>query len=330
MRLFELVSLSQKSWQEAMTPEISALVSGMVWGGTKQFSPHFLERLKVTGLTHVVSASGSNIGLLLTLLEVFTTKIIRFNWLKQFIQLPFVWWYCLAAGAGSPLIRASLMVTLGVGTHLLGRPWPAWYRLLVVVVVIGVVDFPRLASLSFQLSVAASVGLIQIQPFLEGFTARFSSIELGEVGGGTQPSLSRGIWKRVKAELWGSFLLTLAAQAYSWPLLLHHFSEFSIISFLANPVLLWLTPIIGWLGMVSVVVVGIAAVPLSSWSSVLLIPIVWSLHFFGKFFILGVEFFGSWTNGLWRGELSQLQVVGWWMMVWITIQSFTQRKRRMV
>lgn len=204
-----------------------ALVSDMLFGQIYQLETDNYQYLKITGMLHVVAASGFNIGLITTLINIFAS---RFGRVKSF----FIWWifvtlYLLMTDLSISIIRAYLMMFLRKsGGVVMKKGYHNLILLATASLMILIYDHSFLESISFQLSVAASLGIMLFMPL---FTNGQAVVETSENSS-------------LKYLLTESFQTTVAAQLLTTPIIIFHFSEFSMLSVIVNVAIAWLTPVL--------------------------------------------------------------------------------------
>jgi competence protein ComEC len=196
----------------------AGLAAGILIGLRDQVDRDVATAFTAAGLTHIVAISGWNIavvgGVLATLLRRTTRRR------RSVATLAAIAAYALAAGAGASVVRAAVMASAVVGSRELGRPGTAAAALGLAVVAMLLVDPTVIGDAGFQLSVAATAGLLAWgTPLTEWLRARLAAP-------GT----------RVRAPAWliDSLGVSLAAQASTLPLVLLDFGRVSLVSPLAN------------------------------------------------------------------------------------------------
>lgn len=165
------------------------------------------------GLSHVVAISGWNIAL------VGAVMVSLLRWLprrpRSIVVLVAIVVYTLLAGAGASVVRAAVMGGAVLVVRESGRRGRAAAALGLAVWILMLTD-PRIVSdVGFQLSVAATGGLLAWGPRLQG-------------------RLSGRAPRRTPGWLVESAAVSLAAQAATLPLILLHFGRLSLVSPLAN------------------------------------------------------------------------------------------------
>ena len=181
------------------------LVAGFLIGDTSRIAAADIEAMRRAGLSHFVAVSGSNVALFLGLL-VFAAGPLALGPKRRalvgLIGLPI---YVAATRFEPSVMRASVMAGIALGGRLVGIVLEAWQLLSLAVIVLLMMD-PRLTSnAGFQLSVAATAGVLV----------------------GARWPLSGGRVVRALA-------ITVGAQVAVAPLILAHFGSVPLMSPLVN------------------------------------------------------------------------------------------------
>lgn len=256
--LFKFKDRIETIYNSVLPEPQSSLLSGIVLGSKRGLPSEFQKSLKKTGTLHVVVASGANISLVSRpLVENLAGLISRRMALP--IAVIFIWLYSLIAGFEPPVIRAAIMATVAFGAQFLGREKEALRSLVLAGVLMLLVKPLLIFDLGFQLSFAATLGILVFQPRLRPFFRRLS--------------------------FFGDDLsTTLAAQALVLPIIYFNFKEFSLISPLVNALVLWtISPLMKMGG----VVAGLGF--LSQWLARLMAYPTW---LFLTYFVKLIELFG--------------------------------------
>jgi len=277
----------------------ASLLLGIVLGVKTQMPENFWQDLRKTGTLHLVVASGQNVVMVagfLTSISVWFLKRRR----AILIAVLGITVYVLMVGAEAPAVRAGLMAIMILIGQLLGREVNPGRFLLLTAMVMLLVEPLILFDIGFQLSFAATAGLIYLHPLL---LTKLSV--LGKI-----PVLGEGL------------LVTVAAQLATLPILLVNFGQFSWFSPLVNALVLPLIPLL--------MIFGFVIAFLSFFSSFLAQVIAWFTWPFLSWFVKVVEFFGnlSWAN--W--EIGKISC--WWAFLYYLLlvgflikRSFNQNER---
>lgn len=187
----------------------ASLVSGIVFGGRAALPPDLRAAMATTGTTHLTAVSGANVamvaGALLLVLRGFLGPGAA-----SLVGMAGVWAYTLLVGAPPSAVRAAAMSTCALAALGLGRQADTVTTLAVAAAAMLAWD-PGLAfDLGFQLSVAATAGLVLLAPPLERALRRL-------------PTLLRG-----------PLAVALAAQLATLPIIVATFQRLSLVALPAN------------------------------------------------------------------------------------------------
>jgi len=209
--------------------DAGTLAAGMLWGGSGNLSYQTKEAYRRVGLLHIVAASGYNVTLMTGWILSASLIWLSRRWALG-MSIVVVIIYIVIAGMQPSIIRAGIMSILAMVGLILGRERDAKWLLVITGVAMLAVNPKLISDIGFQLSFAATFGILV---FLNTSPLHPSPI----IGEGTR---ERGIFDVFGADL----KTTLAAQAMTMPLILHHFGNLSVISPLVNAALLWTVPLI--------------------------------------------------------------------------------------
>lgn len=290
------------------------LLKGMVFGGGSGLPPELKHSFEVTGMLHVLSASGYNVGLVVSvgqgLIRRFCSRKIAL-----IFTLGLVCIYLYLAEMTPSVIRAGFMCIFQLlAQQWLFRSYQGFWLLILTVITMLLIDRAYLTSLSFQLSVTACLGIL-----IWGWVLENQSLYDFSTGQGL--FLNR---ERTVQSLWNSLLhfgkeslvMTVAAQSLSWPLQIIHFQDLSLVSLVANPAALWLTPSITIFSLFFMMVS--TALGFSKVVSAFVLPLLaWPLTVLAYLFVGLVTFFGQWERGVlhFSPSLPQWFLPAWWLGV---------------
>jgi competence protein ComEC len=222
-------------------PEAS-LIAGIVLGEQSGISPQVQEAFRLTGTSHIIVISGFNIAIIAGLFTYLFTHFLGRRWGAVVSALGIIV-YTLLVGANPAVVRAAILGMLTLLALQVGRRQVGLNSLVFVAALMALSTPTVLWDVSFQLSFAATLGImLYAEPFTNGFTkfsARFISLEKAE---------------RLAGPVGAYFLITLAAQLTTLPLMVYYFKRISFSSLIANPLILPAQPplmILGGLAVLS-------------------------------------------------------------------------------
>lgn len=182
-----------------------ALLAGFLIGETGELDRADIEAMRLSGLSHFVAVSGSNVAMFLLLLALAAGPLALGPKRRALIGLLGLPVYAAATRFEPSVLRASVMAALALGGRLVGVVFEAWQLLALAVVLLVVADPGITTNIGFQLSVAATAGVL--------VGARWPT------GGG-----------KVERAL----IVTCGAQVAVAPLLLVHFGSIPLLSPVIN------------------------------------------------------------------------------------------------
>ncbi|HUG31415.1 MAG TPA: ComEC/Rec2 family competence protein [Acidimicrobiia bacterium] len=157
-----------------------ALLAGFLIGDTSRISEADIDAMRRSGLAHFVAVSGSNVALFLVLLAVAAGPLAlgpRRRAVLGLVALPV---YVAATRFEPSVMRASFMAGIALAGRLVGVVLEAWQLLALAVICLLVLDPAMTSNVGFQLSVAATGGvLIGARWPLKGRVARALAVTLG-------------------------------------------------------------------------------------------------------------------------------------------------------
>ncbi|MGD8794473.1 MAG: DNA internalization-related competence protein ComEC/Rec2 [Anaerolineae bacterium] len=216
-------------------PEAS-LLQGILLGTRRGIPARLYDDYNRTGVSHIIVISGSNIAIVAGLFSLVFGRILGKR-PAYWVTIVGIVLYVLLVGADAAVLRAGLMGGLFATAVYLGRRATAYVSLLAAAALLTLIRPLALWDVGFQLSFAATLSLILFTPALEQFLAR-------AFAGLSPPEAARGILRALSAAV----VVTVAAQVLTLPLILYHFSRLSLVSPLANLLVVPVQPAIMTVG----------------------------------------------------------------------------------
>ena len=220
-------------WSALPAPE-AALAEGILLGRRADIPRDINEDFARAGVTHLVVISGYNIAVLGGLVLSGATWLIGRR-RAAFLALGVILLYCAFVGFSPPVARAAVMGSMTIVALLSGRPYGSGAALVFAAAALTLQDPRILQEVSFQLSFAATAGLVVLGQPLTAAGRRL----LSEAEAPAGPS-----WRSFAVAVWDTLAVTLAAGIAATPILLVNFGQLSVVGPLANLLLTPLFPVV--------------------------------------------------------------------------------------
>ena len=198
--------------REAMPETDAAAVFAMVFGGYEGLRPELVEAFTATGIVHILSVSGSHITLLAGLVAWLASAFSLRRGFASVLVAFSVFGYTALSGFVAPAVRAAIMGGLAFFALASERAYDGRRILVVTALAMLLVSPLLLYDVSFQLSFAATAGLLCLSP-------RFRESRF---------------FAPLPRALRDGLALTLGAQLATLPICAWYFHAVSLSAFVAN------------------------------------------------------------------------------------------------
>lgn len=199
---------------DALYPQpVSGFMKGLIIGVTEDLDPERYREFSQIGLTHILAISGLHVAIYVGSILWLLARLPLTRESRLTIAMAAVPVYVVLTGASPSVVRAGIMAVISLYAARRGLLKDGLHVLALAAVGMLAWDPYYLFNVSFQLSFIVTAGLIIGVPLLNE-------------------------WIRLKRPAIQSALsVTLAAQFASFPLTVYYFNQFSVLSFLANLVM---------------------------------------------------------------------------------------------
>ena len=199
-------------------PEVNLGLSYLM--GMKSGLPDDLsENLRAVGLTHIVVASGAHLSILVEVARKIFGRLSRFVGLL--FSVLFVVFFMSMVGWTPSILRAGVMAILTLVSWYVGRKIAAWRIILLVAAFTLMLNPMFIMSLGWLLSFAAYAGIMVLGPKMAKFF--YGTKKPGFIA--------------------STVMTTIAATVMTLPIILYYFGQVSLISVVANLLIL---PTLPW------------------------------------------------------------------------------------
>ena len=207
-----------------------AVLSAMLIG-RREHIPKGLANIFInTGTIHILSVSGLHVGIISGII-FFCLRL--FNIPKRpvsIITILFLWFYVVMAGERTPVIRASIMISIYLLSIILERDFDLYSVLSFAGFLILLFNPAQVFDAGFQLSFSCVFFIVFLTPRIEGLFLR----------GQSKPKKSpqKGYIADFLFYLRKGFISSLAVFVGVWPIVAFHFSIISPVTVIANMVVI--------------------------------------------------------------------------------------------
>ena len=231
--------LSQKIQNSSFSEDSKNIIEALTIGNRTEMNQELVEDFAKSGIIHFLSISGLHVGILfLTLVYIF--NFINKNKLSKTqitsIVLAIIWLYGIFVGLAPSVFRACIMISVYELAIIFKRPQPTIHVLSIAALIILLITPNQFFDIGFQLSFC-SVFFIGL--FYGKFKLYFKKLKF------ILPEL-----------LYSVFCMTLAAQIGTLPLTLFYFNQTSLLSVLANLIVVPFSTIILICSFINVLIVS--------------------------------------------------------------------------
>ena len=246
-----------------------AIVTAMTLGDKQDISRTLKQVYSISGASHVFALSGLHVGILFGLL-MFLLPSKRHPSVSALMATGILWGYVALIGFQPSLLRATVMLTCYALCLVIGHNTDSLSKLCLAATIMLITKPQWLFDISFQMSFAAVFGIATCYSPLRNILA------LTKADYKRHPFILR--IKKIELWLWSLTALSLSAQLFTLPLIVHYFGRISVYSLLANLIVSPLATLIVGTALLTLVLTFLAS-PLPVIGSVLAFmeyPMHWS------------------------------------------------------
>lgn len=221
---FRLKTISESALQWTknkiyrMVPDSSLAAIGvaLVLGYQEDVDPEIKTNFSRVGAMHILAVSGLHVGIIFYIISqllFFLDKKTGFKIIKVVLIITLLWAYAFICGMSPSIIRAALMFTILLPIIIFNVSGNVYNNMCVSAFLILLYNTDYLFDVGFQLSYAAVFGIVFLQPYLkEWFISKYWIIN----------------------QAWNLTAVSLAAQLFTTPIVLHYFGQFPLSFLISN------------------------------------------------------------------------------------------------
>lgn len=210
----------------SLQPKNKEFLKGIILADRTEMDAETVSDFNKSGLVHFLAISGTHMVIIFWLLMLVLKKIIpvKFRNLSIVLSLVLIWLFAIFIDYGSSVMRSCIMITAYYMFVLLQRKSDLLHALALAGFVILIFDTNQIYDVGFQLSFLAVLGIYWLnQPILKYLPRPRNNFQNFLVN---IPSVS------------------LSAQLATLPLVIYYFHQYSLVSILANLIIIPFSEII--------------------------------------------------------------------------------------
>ncbi|MEN8252360.1 MAG: ComEC/Rec2 family competence protein [Patescibacteria group bacterium] len=210
----------------------AALANGLLFGGDDRLSDEMQDKFAQTGMTHIVAVSGYNVSVIVSVVIGVIIFLGANRRQSVWFAILAILFFVALIGFPSSGVRAGIMGAMILIAASFGRVAHAYGAIFFTgAVMIAFNPLLLFYDVGFQLSFLATLGIVAVYPIMEKyFIGKHKAFGIVEI-----------------------LLLTVSAQIFVLPIIVYHFHTISIVSLLANLLVLPIIPITMFFVFMSVV-----------------------------------------------------------------------------
>ncbi len=212
--------------------ESYSLLRGIILGDRGAIDEIEKDNYSKSGVAHVLAVSGLHVGLIIFLLNIL---LLRVNIeLRYLLIIIFILLYCLITGNSPSVVRATIMGIIYLLSKYYNRDYAAINSLFLTLLIILIYNPFQIYSIGLQLSFISVLTIIIVSDKVK---QRINELKVN-------------IKLKNFLTLW---IITIACQITTLPILLFYFNRFSIIAIFSNLIVIPLISFILFLGIINLV-----------------------------------------------------------------------------
>lgn len=218
-----------------------AVLAAMTLGDKSALPKELKEDYSIAGASHVLALSGLHLGIIYTVLMLFTFGYRR-RWLPQVLIMLAIWSYVVLVGMSPSVVRSAVMLTIISMVTILNRGSVLLNSLAFAAFLMLLYNPLNLYDIGFEMSFMAVLGISLFEPLMR-----------------PKKMPKNLLWKALYY-IWGIVYVSIAAQATTAPLIAYYFGRFSCYFIITNLIVV---------PCATAVLIGVVALAALSWWNLL-------------------------------------------------------------
>ncbi len=254
----------ERSIARRLDPHTAAVTTGLLLGRRSDLPDLLLDAFRRSGVVHVLAVSGLHVGLIGLIVYALLRSARVPPRAARLAVVPFLVAFACVVGPRPSVVRAVTMATALILSGSLERRCPSLNTVGVAALALLLVRPGSLFDLGFQLSFAATLGILLLAGPIRG--ALVGRLRPRDATASKQTPRARAVAERLA----GPLSISLGAQLGVAPVMIAHIGEISLIAPLANLVVVPLAGLTVGSG-----IAMLASGPVAPWLSSIFASTVW-------------------------------------------------------
>lgn len=209
----------------------AGILNGMLIGEVNDISDEIKNQFQISGITHLLAVSGSNVAIVIYVCKFLFSKIFGKKY-SNYFSIIFIILFILLSGSSPSVVRAGIMAILVIGANILIRKSNTIYNIFTSALLILLVNPITLFNTGFILSFFGTIGIVSLSKYL-----------------------NMKINKIIKIKIISETLsVTLSAQIVLVPIMAYLFNTLSLISIITNLLVVPVASVLTILGIILVLI----------------------------------------------------------------------------
>jgi competence protein ComEC len=225
-KLYAFKGRAQATIAQMLSEPQASLLTGILLGVETGIPAGLMADFSATGTTHIIAISGFNISIIAGFFSGLSARLFGRRRAMPFAVAGIIL-YTIFVGASAAVVRAAIMGSLYVIAIHYGRQSDALNSLMAAAILMTALNPFTLWDLGFQLSFAATLGLVLYTPVVQDWFER-----------GLCKLLSEGATQKAMGLLNQALIVTLAVQITTLPIIVYNFHTLSPVTLLTNLLIL--------------------------------------------------------------------------------------------